>query len=216
MAQNPNSDPPFTKQVVFSSNGKKVAIEALIDTGAQGALFVDEIVAQQICDELGIAPVELAHPKYIRGYSGGEMDKITHAIYPRMRLGGHFQTLAPLMITRMTHPVIIGKTWMRLHGVQLNMGTGKLTFAPGVCAETCRMLTLKRLKSETTAEIAEPEKKAEILDVAAIGAAPFNLLAKKHPDQIFAVSYKDINDQLNKDQKPQTDPRAVIPQEYHK
>ena len=31
-------------------------------------------------------------------------------------------------------------------------------------------------------EIAEPEKKAEILDVVAIKTAPFNLLAKKYLD----------------------------------
>ena len=56
----------------------------------------------------------------------------------------------------------------------------KLTFVLGVCIKTCRMLTLKRLKSEIIIEIAELEKKAEILNIAVIKIALFNLLAKKY------------------------------------
>ena len=48
-------------------------------------------------------------------------------------------------------------------------------------------------------EIAKLKKKAEILNIAAIKIALFNLLIKKYLDQIFAISYKNINNQLNKD-----------------
>ena len=82
--------------------------------------------------------------------------------------------------------------------------------------KTYRILILKRLKLETIIEIIELEKKTKILNIIAIKTALFNLLAKKYSNQIFTISYKDIDNQLNKDQKPQTDSRAIISQKYYK
>ena len=57
------------------------------------------------------------------------------------------------------------------------------------------------------------------LDLAFIGGAPFMRLAKsKKPEQraeIFAISMRDIEYQLNKTTKPPIDPKTVVPAEYH-
>ena len=57
------------------------------------------------------------------------------------------------------------------------------------------------------------------LDLAFIGGAPFMRLAKsKKPEQraeIFAISMRNIKYQLNKTTKPPTDPKTVVPAEYH-
>ena len=57
------------------------------------------------------------------------------------------------------------------------------------------------------------------LDLAFIGGAPFMRLAKsKKPEQraeIFAISMRDIEYQLNKTTKPPTDSKTVVPAEYH-
>ena len=57
------------------------------------------------------------------------------------------------------------------------------------------------------------------LDLVFIGGAPFMRLAKsKKPKQraeIFAISMRDIEYQLNKTTKPPTDPKTVVPAEYH-
>ena len=57
------------------------------------------------------------------------------------------------------------------------------------------------------------------LDLALIGAAPFLQLARskksKHRAEIFAVSMRDVEYQLNKGTKPPTDPKTVVPAEYH-
>ena len=52
------------------------------------------------------------------------------------------------------------------------------------------------------------------LDLAFIGGAPFMHLAKKKAE-IFAISMQDIEYQLNKGAKPVTDPKTVVPPEYH-
>ena len=57
------------------------------------------------------------------------------------------------------------------------------------------------------------------LDLAFIGGAPFLRLAKskkpKHRAEIFAISIRDIEYQLNKGTKLLTDPKTVVPEEYH-
>ena len=52
-------------------------------------------------------------------------------------------------------------------------------------------------------------------DLAFIGGAPFVHLAKKRKADIFAISMQDIEYQLNKTTKPPTDPKTVVPTEYH-
>ena len=57
------------------------------------------------------------------------------------------------------------------------------------------------------------------LDLVFIGGAPFIRLAKsrklKHRAEIFAISMRDIEYQLNKGTKPLTDPKTVVPEKYH-
>ena len=55
------------------------------------------------------------------------------------------------------------------------------------------------------------------LDLALIGGAPFIHLArsKKQRAEIFAISMRDIEYQLNNGIKPPTNPKTVIPAEYH-
>ena len=53
------------------------------------------------------------------------------------------------------------------------------------------------------------------LDLAFIGGAPFMHLAKKQQAEVFAISMRDIEYQLNKGTKPLTNPKTVVPEEYH-
>ena len=53
------------------------------------------------------------------------------------------------------------------------------------------------------------------LDLAFIGGALFMHLAKKQKAEVFAISMRDIEYQLNKGAKPVIDPKIVVPAEYH-
>ena len=59
----------------------------------------------------------------------------------------------------------------------------------------------------------EPANKP--LDLAFIGGALFVHLAKKRKADIFTISMRDIEYQLNKTTKPPTDPKTVVPTKYH-
>lgn len=57
----------------------------------------------------------------------------------------------------------------------------------------------------------------DTIDICMVGAASYNLLIKKPGAEVFAISMKDINDQLEKDNKDK-DPMHIkrnLPSEYH-
>ena len=74
---------------------------------------------------------------------------------------------------------------------------------------------------------AEPVDETKPLDLAFIGAAPFQYLAKQKNVEIFAISMQDIENelntismknieyQLNKTVKAPTDPKTMVSEEYH-
>ena len=76
-----------------------------------------------------------------------------------------------------------------------------------------------KAKEKTKVEDKRPsvERANKPLDLAFIGGAPFMHLtkSKKQKAEIFAISMRDIEYQFNKRTKPPTDPKTVVPAEYH-
>ena len=54
------------------------------------------------------------------------------------------------------------------------------------------------------------------IDLVFIGQAPFTYLTKQKDVGIFAISIRDVEYQLKKATKTPTDPKTVVPEEYHK
>ena len=95
---------------------------------------------------------------------------------------------------------------------------GKKKKKPSTIAQKLKL----NAKAEAKVEDKEPSVEwanSKPLDLAFIGGALFMRLAKsKKPEQrakIFAISIRDIKYQLNKTTKPPTDPKTVVPVEYH-
>ena len=106
----------------------------LADTCATGYGFIDEEFAETVCQNLEIEPQRLIKPKEIQGFDGRAAKPITHAIYPTLTVGTHTENLAPLLITKLgNHPMILGRPWMKKHGVIIDMTNDSLAFWPGHC-----------------------------------------------------------------------------------
>ena len=116
----------FAEEALVAScmlgNNDKIKTTALLDTGATGYSFVDPAMARQICDNLAIEPIRLSKPKAIRGFDGKRVPDVTHAIYPTMTVQDHRETVTPMLVTKLgQHQIILGKPWMKKHGVILDM-----------------------------------------------------------------------------------------------
>lgn len=252
--------------------GDKINTRAMIDTGSTGYCFVDTLTAQKICDSCKIAPIDLIKQKEVKGYDGRRGKTITQAIYPRLTIQNHTESCTPMLITELgQQAVILGKPWMRKHGVSYHGDSDSVSFRPNHCShlgapghpfppkpspkkkaaavpmeinqpvpQARRILRrnewmseLNRIKTPEPElrlkgrgrdpELYEQKKKrkttSEEEDPAAsicmIGAAPFVRLTKQKDVKIFSVSIRDINIELNKQNKPPTDPKTKVPREYH-
>ena len=279
--------------ICMLGNEDEIKTSALLDTGSSGHAFIDEEFAREVCEKLDISPQELVRAKPIRGYDGKAGAAITHAIYPTMTVNGHRENLTPLLITKLgNHKLILGRPWMKRHGLILDMANDSFTFWPDHCdhpgawrqknrnstnvvrdknaaappmrhkvgakVETSPEKTssagpsIDILKRKTTSppsvEDEEKEVKAtprvekdvvrtprvqstkkvkrtprdsrprECLappDMAFVGAAAYNFLSKQKDVELFAISLRDIDDQIQKDTDTPTDPKTVLPEEFH-
>ena len=122
---------PFTVQC---TRGNKIRAKTLADTCATGYSFIDEEFVETVCQVLEIKSQRLIKPKQIQGFDGRAAKPIPHAIYPTLTIGTDTKSLAPLLITKLeNHPMILDQTWMKKHGVIIDMTNNSLAFWPGHC-----------------------------------------------------------------------------------
>ncbi len=126
----------MTVACTLGNVGRQLTFNALVDTGATGYSFIDEVIAQTVCDRLKIEPQRLVKPKPLKGFDGRPGKAITHAIYPAMTVHEHVETVTPMLITSLgNHPIILGKPWMNKHRVMLDITEDKVVFGEeGCCA----------------------------------------------------------------------------------
>ncbi len=122
----------FTVQYIL---GNKINAITLVDTCATRYGFIDEKFAEIVCQTLEIKPQRLTKPKPIQGFDGRATQPVTYAIYPTLSVGSHTESLAPLLITKLGyHRMILGRPWMKKHGVLQDIINDYISFSPGYCS----------------------------------------------------------------------------------
>ena len=103
-------------------NSSKIKNTAWLDIGATRYLFVNPAMVRRICDKLLIKPIRLSKPKAIQGFNGKQALDVTHAIYSIMTVQRRTELTTPMLITKLgQHQIILGKLWIKNHGVILDM-----------------------------------------------------------------------------------------------
>ncbi len=104
----------LTIECVLSSNEISYSLKSLIDTEATDYLFIDELIAQNVCDHLQIESLSLIKFKSIRKFNDHYVKKlITHAIYSNLTVQDHIKRFIFMLITQLSqHQMILEKTWM--------------------------------------------------------------------------------------------------------
>ncbi len=75
----------LTTEYVLSSNEISYSLKSLIDTEAADYSFIDELIAQNVCNHLQIESLSLIKLKSIREFNDHYAKKlITHAIYSNL------------------------------------------------------------------------------------------------------------------------------------
>jgi hypothetical protein len=88
---------------------RKFSSITMINIDVTEYAFVDESVAQKICDVMSIEFIELMKKRVIRTYDDKKDQIITHTIYSSMIIQRHIENLTLMLITKLDQQVIILK-----------------------------------------------------------------------------------------------------------
>ncbi len=92
----------LTIECVLSSNEINYSLKSLIDTEAADYSFIDELIAQNVCDHLQIESLSSIKLKSIRRFNDHYAKKlITHAIYSNLTVQDHIKCFIFMLITRL-------------------------------------------------------------------------------------------------------------------
>jgi len=102
----------LTTECVLSSDEISYSLKSLIDTEAADYSFINELIAQNVCDHLQIESLFLIKLKSIREFDDYYTKKlITHAIYLNLTVQDYMKRFISMLITRLSqHQMILEKT----------------------------------------------------------------------------------------------------------
>ncbi len=121
----------LTTECILSSNEISYSLKSLIDIEAADYSFIDEVIAQIVCDQLQIESLTLIKAKSIREFDDHYAKKlITHVIYLNLTVQDHTIDTASMLITRLDqHQMILEKTWMNKIDLIIDMRIDSLRFS---------------------------------------------------------------------------------------
>ncbi len=113
----------LTIECILSSNEIDYSLKSLIDIEAADYSFINEVIAQIVCDQLQIESLTLIKAKSIREFDDHYAKKlIIYVIYSNLTVQDHTIDTAFMLITRLNqHQMILEKTWMNKINLVIDM-----------------------------------------------------------------------------------------------
>ena len=103
----------LTLPCTINKNGLGIKTHALIDTGANGFIFIDSKLASLAIQHLGAELKELPTPCAINGFDGKTAPPITQYLELSLFIDRTRQQKLPMLVVRLgSHDLIIGRTWI--------------------------------------------------------------------------------------------------------
>jgi hypothetical protein len=128
----------------------KIFTITMIDIDAIEYAFVDESIAQSLCEVLKIESVQLIKKRLIKAYDDRKDQIITHVIYSKMIIQRHIESLTLMLITKLKQQILIlDKSWMRKHEVNYHERTNIIEFISDFCIHSREIETKTTTKMTT-------------------------------------------------------------------
>ncbi len=191
----------LTTECVLSSNEISYSLKSLIDTEAADYSFIDELIAQNVCDHLQIESLSLIKLKSIRRFDDHYAKKlITHAIYSNLTVQDHMKRFVFMLIIRLSqHQMILEKTWMNKIKVTIDMRDDRLQFPDSkthIDASSISLSVIKKIaieqKSSTSTQILKRSISSVITRLSEKSSS-FNKIMKSSNSVNFASSFDSMN-----------------------
>jgi hypothetical protein len=120
----------------------KILIIAMIDIDVIEYAFVDESIAQSLCDTLKIKSVQSMKKRLMRVYDERKNQVIIHVIYSKMIIQKHIESLIFMLIIKLEQQtLILDKSWMRKHEISYHEKTNIIEFFTEFCTHSRKIET---------------------------------------------------------------------------
>lgn len=119
----------FTVSSHIARKDLSIVASSLTDTGANGYLFIDARLAENLFKSLSIPKFKLQKPSKTRGFDGKPGEPITHAVILDLWVDGRLFTDQPFMLVQLgQYDMIIGRKWLAKHDVWLDVRNRRLVW----------------------------------------------------------------------------------------
>jgi len=191
----------LTTECVLSSNEISYSLKSLIDTEAADYSFIDELIAQNVCDHLQIESLFLIKLKLIREFDDYYAKKlITHAIYSNLTVQNHMKCFTSMLITWLSqHQMILEKTWINKIKIMIDMRNDHLQFSDSkthIDANLILLSVIKKIMIEQKSSISTQILKRFIFSVItqlSEKSSSFSKIMKSFNSVNFASSFNSMN-----------------------
>jgi predicted aspartyl protease len=113
-------------------NGHSVTLTALIDSGANGFIFIDTLCARDISPFLGTKPQQLPRTYHVKGYDGKAQNDISHFTRAHLTVDGRRQYNTPLLILDLgSYDIILGRKWLERFDIGIDCKRRRLIWPKG-------------------------------------------------------------------------------------
>ncbi|PVH90778.1 hypothetical protein DM02DRAFT_607107, partial [Periconia macrospinosa] len=119
--------PHFRHPSVLSFNGIGFKLNSLLDTGAQGFLFINSSIAHSLSRKFRTSIQKLPRPVTVRGFQDSITDSARRYIRLHLRIDKRTILNCPFVILDLgTQDVIIGLKWMKRFQVRLDTENNRI------------------------------------------------------------------------------------------
>ncbi len=181
----------LTIECVLSSNEISYSLKSLIDIEAADYSFIDEVIAQIVCNQLQIESLTLIKAKSIREFNDHYAKKlITHVIYLNLTVQDHTIDITSMLITWLNqHQMILEKTWMNKINLVIDMWINFLRFLNFISSQKSIVLlssnkTITKQKSLTSTHILKKSFTTSQFSLKLLSFSQFNEKSVKLIEQL--------------------------------
>ncbi len=191
----------LTIECVLSSNKINYSLQSLIDIEAADYSFIDELIAQNVCDHLQIESLSLIKLKSIRKFDDRYAKKlITHAIYSNLTVQDHMKRFVFMLIIQLSqHQMILEKTWMNKIKITIDMRNDRLQFSDSkthIDASSISLSVIKKIAIKQKSLISTQILKTSISSVVirlSEKSSSFSKIMKSSNSVNFTSSFDSMN-----------------------
>jgi len=191
----------LTTECILFSDEISYSLKSLINTETADYSFIDELIAQNVCDHLQIESLFLIKFKSIRRFNDHYAKKlITHAIYLNLTLQDHMKRFIFMLITQLNqHQMILKTTWMNKIETMIDMRNDRLQFFDSkthIDASLTFLSVIKKIaieqKSSTSTQILKRFISSVVTRLSEKSSS-FNKIVKSFNSVNFASSFDSMN-----------------------